>query len=367
MHKAKILVVEDEKVVALDIQRQLQDLGYAVPATVSSGKEAIQKAEATRPDLVLMDIKLEGAMDGIEAAQEIHDRFDIPVVYLTAYADDATLQRAKITEPFGYILKPFGERELHVAIEIALYRHRTEQKMQRYVAQLEGRNRELDAFAHTVAHDLKNPLALIVGFAEVLQAQYETMSAGEIRRSARTISRKGHKMTNIVDELLLLAALRNQDVTLEPLDMAPIVEEAVERLSHLIERNEVAIILPDTWPMALGYGPWVEEVWVNYLSNAIQHGGSPPRVELDADVRQLGDSSHARVRFWVRDNGPGLTEEEQERLFRPFRQLKQVGTQGHGLGLSIVQRIVKKLNGDVGVESEVGRGSAFYFTLHLAE
>ncbi len=110
--------------------------------------------------------------------------------------------------------------------------------------------------------------------------------------------------------------------------------------------------------MALGYGPWVEEVWANYLSNAIQYGGRPPRVELGATEQADG-----MVRFWVRDNGPGLTPEEQARLFTPFTRLDQVRAKGHGLGLSIVRRIVEKLGGQVGVESEVGRGSVFTFTL----
>ncbi len=130
MPKIQVLIVEDESIVALDIQSMLGSLGYEVPAVVSSGEAAIEKAAETHPDLVLMDIRLKGDMDGIEAAEQIRGRFNIPVVYLTAYADDETLQRAKITEPYGYILKPFGERELHTAIEIALHKHKLERELQ---------------------------------------------------------------------------------------------------------------------------------------------------------------------------------------------------------------------------------------------
>jgi len=129
MAKARILVVEDESVVAKDIQIRLRGLGYTVSGIASSGEGAIQKAAKTHPDLVLMDIVLSGDMDGIEAAQEIISRYDIPVVYLTAYADEKKLQRAKITEPFGYVLKPFEEKEVYSAIEIALYKHRAETKL----------------------------------------------------------------------------------------------------------------------------------------------------------------------------------------------------------------------------------------------
>jgi PAS domain S-box-containing protein len=125
----RILVVEDERIVAEDIKRSLQNLGYMISAVVSSGEEAIQKIEDKTPDLVLMDIVLKGDMDGIEAAEKIHDQFTIPVVYLTAYADEKRLQRAKVTEPYGYILKPFEDKELHTTIETALYKHEMEKKV----------------------------------------------------------------------------------------------------------------------------------------------------------------------------------------------------------------------------------------------
>ena len=129
MINKQILVVEDELVVAENIQDRLESLGYSVPAVVSTGEEAVQKARELQPDLILMDIKLEGEMDGVEAANQIWQRFNIPVIYLTAYGDDQTLQRAKITEPYGYILKPFEIRELHSNIEMALYKHRIESKL----------------------------------------------------------------------------------------------------------------------------------------------------------------------------------------------------------------------------------------------
>jgi CheY-like chemotaxis protein len=129
MDKAQILVVEDDNIVVMELEDSLQSLGYAVSDVASYGEEAIEKAAERRPDLVLMDIRLKGDVNGIDAAQEIHERFDIPVIYLTAYADEDTLQRAKITEPYGYIIKPFEERELYSVIEMALYKHRMERKL----------------------------------------------------------------------------------------------------------------------------------------------------------------------------------------------------------------------------------------------
>ncbi len=130
MSKVKqVLVVEDEIIVADDLRKRLTRMGYNVPVAVSSGKEAIEKANENLPDLVLMDIVLRGDMDGIEAAEKIHSSLDIPVVYLTAYADEKTLQRARITEPYGYIIKPFKERELQINLEIALYKYDMEKRL----------------------------------------------------------------------------------------------------------------------------------------------------------------------------------------------------------------------------------------------
>lgn len=129
MPDEKILIVEDEAIVAIEIQDKLKEIGYAVATIAHKGEEALQKVKESIPDLVLMDINLGEGIDGIETAKKIHSNFDIPVIYLTAYSDNETLQKAKITKPYGYITKPFNERELHIVIEIALYRHKTEKEL----------------------------------------------------------------------------------------------------------------------------------------------------------------------------------------------------------------------------------------------
>ena len=270
---------------------------------------------------------------------------------LTLFADHAAIA-VENTRLYEQAQKEIAERK------------RAEEALRQYAAELEARNEDLDAFAHTVAHDLKNPLGIITGFAQVLEEDYATLPDGELRRYLHTMAQSGHKMSSIINELLLLAGVRQMEVEMSPLDMASIVAEARQRLAHEIEEHQAEIILPETWPVALGYGPWVEEVWVNYLSNAIKYGGRPPRVELGATAASplAGGTEGGQIRFWIRDNGPGLAPEEQAHLFTPFTQLDQAG-KGHGLGLSIVLRIVEKLGGQVGVESEVGQGSVFTFTL----
>ena len=240
-----------------------------------------------------------------------------------------------------------------------------EQALRQLNAELQTRNEELDAFDHTVAHDLNNPLSLVVGFAEALECDYADMTRAEASLHLNSIVRSAHRMSRIIDELLLLAGVRRAQVQVGLLDMAGIVDEACQRLADVIEHSQAKMVLPDmsAWPAALGHAGWIVEVWVNYLGNAIKYGGQPPYVKLGAEAQPDG-----MVRFWVHDNGNGLTPEDQARLFTPFTRLNQVRATGHGLGLSIVKRIVEKLGGQVGVESDgvPGQGSSFFFTLPSA-
>jgi signal transduction histidine kinase len=163
-------------------------------------------------------------------------------------------------------------------------------------------------------------------------------------------------MSNIIDELLLLASVRKEQVKTSTVNMDEVVQSVLERLKSQIEEYQPQIITPTTWLAARGYAPWIEEIWANYLSNGLKYGGQPPRLELGSTAQADGT-----VKFWVHDNGKGLTPEQQRKLFTEFSQLDRI--QGHGLGLSIVRRIAEKLGGRVGAESALGQGSTFYFTL----
>lgn len=166
MEREKILVVEDERIVADDIRMSLERLGYLVCGLALSGSEAIEKVKELGPDIVMMDIVLGEEMDGIEAASKIRSSFEIPVVYLTAYGDERTLERAKVTEPFGYIIKPFEERELQSTIEIALYKHRIEKKLKESEQWLSTTLRSIgDA---VIATDKKGQVSFINPVAQAL-------------------------------------------------------------------------------------------------------------------------------------------------------------------------------------------------------
>lgn len=242
-------------------------------------------------------------------------------------------------------------------------RRRANAALQATTEALQAQNAELHAFARTVAHDLKTPLIGIVGLAQLLQLDHRNLSAEQIDTMLDQLVTSGHKAAAIVDALLLLAATTNSTaIPRQILQMERIVQELPPRLQSLITSYGATLVVPDHWPAALGYGPWVEEVWVNYVSNAIKYGGSHPTVTLGANQAVGG-----MVRFWVCDNGPGLDARQQARLFTPFTRLHQHQAPGHGLGLSIVQRIVSRLGGEVGVVSAPGQGSTFFFTLPATE
>ena len=256
--------------------------------------------------------------------------------------------------------------EIAGMLSVALHQAQLRASLALRTEELEAQNAELDAFAHTVAHDLKNPLGVVSAYSEFLATYIDRLDPSQLKQAAELTAQSALKTVTIVNNLLLLASTNKQAVELKPLDMAKIVQEAQQRLRNLILEYQPEITLPGEWPVALGHAPWIEEVWANYLSNALKYGGHPPALELGGELLPIVPGNHITswlARFWVRDNGHGLTPEDQARLFTPFERLSQANIGGHGLGLSIVKRIVEKLGGTVGVESAVGQGSTFFFTL----
>ncbi len=376
LNEASVLVVDDTPDNLRLLSRMLTRRGYNV-RPVPNGLLALESVRLEPPDLILLDIMMP-QMDGYKVCKELkadEQTRDIPVIFISALNEVFDKVKAFQVGGVDYITKPFQFEEVaarvktHLTIRdlqkgleeknAQLEQEVTERK--RVEATLQERNAELDTFAHTVAHDLKNPVNAVRGFAELLLMTYGQMAEADLKKSIKRIVQAGYKIEGIINELMLLAGLRQQVVKPVPLDMAEIVEETMARLASLIEDYEGEFVMPDSWPIAKGYGPWIEEIWANYMSNALKYGGEPPRVELGATERDDG-----MISFWVRDNGTGISQEEQQRLFTPFTRLEQVRAKGHGLGLSIVRRIVEKLGGEAGVESEIGRGSVFSFTLPKA-
>ena len=219
---------------------------------------------------------------------------------------------------------------------------------------------DLDSFAHTVAHDLKNSLGAIHSSSEVIIESVDDDNKEFLKELSLLVKESAEKTIQVTNELLKMATAGHQDIEKVPVKMDTVFCEAEKQLSEVIVQNEVKITVPGIWDSALGYAPWIEEVWVNYISNAIKYGGSPAEISVGSEKI----NGH-KIKFWIKDNGNGIAVEQQNKLFVKHCRLDPDKAYGYGLGLSIVKRIVEKLEGTVGVEStgEKGKGSTFYFIL----
>jgi signal transduction histidine kinase/CheY-like chemotaxis protein len=251
-----------------------------------------------------------------------------------------------------------GEAVFQASLRDITEHHRIREEISKQAAELRNQNIALDAFAGTTAHQIQGLLAQMVGYASFLQMHFMDGRSEEEVTAVQRIVQSGHKMNNVIGELLLLASIRDEAVQLHKLDMQRIINEAKKRLRYEIADRQPQLTQPDSWPVAFGHSSWVEEVWVNYINNAIKYGGDPLKIELGAVETENG-----MVEFWVQDNGRGISSENQKQLFKPHTRVYDRKVKGEGLGLSIVRQIVEKCGGKVGVESEVNGGSRFWFTL----
>ncbi len=221
---------------------------------------------------------------------------------------------------------------------------------------------DLDAYARTVAHDLKNPLNIINGYAELLEYETREILPEKNFDNVKSIVKTSKQMNEIIDSLLLLSQVRkSEDVSREVIDMEACLRGSIAKLENLIVKKNANIIKLNKLHYAVGNYVWIQQVWTNYISNAIKYGAAEPVILVSSERK--GDFYY----FFVEDNGEGLTEEEGLSIFKEFDRLgRHKGKiSGHGLGLSVVKRIINKLGGEVGVKKGKANGSAFYFSLPI--
>ncbi|MGL5080739.1 MAG: hybrid sensor histidine kinase/response regulator [Microcoleaceae cyanobacterium] len=370
MSNIRILVVEDEAIVAEDIAGRLEKMGYQVAGIVASGEEAIRLAAQFSPDLVLMDIILQGEIDGIEAAQQVRKQLNIPVVYLTANADDITLKRVGQTSPFGYLLKPFKSKELQVAIEIALSRHQAEVDLQKMIdtaqhlrQEAEARNHLKSQYVSMASHDLRTPISIIKMSAHLLECDSDLISHEKRQRYFQRIYKATDNLTQLLEDVLTLAQAESSETEVyrSPLDVVSFCRDLIEamqssagdcyRLEFACQQNAIEANLDEKlfWHLLN-----------NLLTNAIKYSpdNSKVRIELSTQDQWL--------ELRVQDQGIGITPEEQTQLFQPFYRAKNVGKiPGTGLGLAIAQRAVDLHHGKIEIESQLNQGTTFIVTLPL--
>jgi signal transduction histidine kinase len=380
MPNVKLMIVEDEEIVAFDIESTLKDLGYEVCAVVASGEEAIASASINYPDLVLMDIMLKGSMDGIQTAEKIYKRFNIPVVYLTAYGDFMTVERAKASEPFGYIFKPFEEKELHTAVAIALSRHDAEKRIRQALEKEKELNKLKSLFVAHASHEFRTPLSTIRASIQLLELYCQELLDSQKIKHFNRIQTAIDQMLRLLDDLLVIGQAEAGRLNFNPvsLNLVDFCHNLVENLPlnvkihyELHTNNSPLDVNPNSLGItksgasirqiisgqngiqAIPEAPkqitftykgdftnacmdedLLQQILNNLLSNAIKY--SPEGGMISFDISCEAEI----VTFRIQDRGIGIALEDQQQLFEPFYRARNVGKiKGTGLVFLLLKSV----------------------------
>jgi signal transduction histidine kinase len=371
MNDKKILIVEDDRVAGESLKENLIERGYTVVDVCPTGEEAIRKAGKTQPDLILMDIKLDGAMDGIETGRKIHDCLYVPIIYLTAYGNQKTLERAKITGPYGFINKPPRIGDITSAIEVALHKHKMDREQVKKKEAALKAVKAAEQFLAYFTHEMRNPLAVIKGYSSLLK---EFGASDEQVKFIREIEISTDRAAKLVDDLLDYSKMKVGKFILEPKDFAirEHIDHITDTYSRMFGKRGIefhAVIAPDVPAHVTGDPVRLEQVLGNLLGNALKF---TEEGACNVDIRRKepgkkGEAGKNNVTlvFSVQDTGIGIPEDKKAAVFEAFEQADPSITGkygGTGLGLAITKQLVEMMNGNIRVDSKVGQGTTFTFT-----
>ena len=312
--------------------------GHSVRCTVDAA-DALQAALLDPPDMFLIDIVMP-EVNGYELCHQIKGEpslQEIPIIFISSLDDTRDKISAFEHGAVDYITKPFQMMEVLARVNAHL---------SLWIAR-----REMQRFSQLVAHDLRSPLSNILLSAQLLQ-----QDASLAEDLSPQIEQTAESMSHIIDAMMVLAELHHPTPPLSKIDMLHIASQAVDMLAPMIRDVKAEIDIAEELPNTRGVPAWVLQLWLNFIGNGIKYGGKPPRLKVGGEL-----VSEHRVRFWVQDNGPGLTHEQQAVVFNAYKRGE--GSSGHGLGLAIAKRIVERLDGTVGVESNRDEGARFFFEL----
>jgi signal transduction histidine kinase len=363
--KARLLVVDDEQAQLRALCDTLEDQGYQVHGC-GSGDQALAALRQARFDLMLSDLKMPG-MNGIallRAAQAIDPM--LSGIIMTGEGSIGTAVEAMQSGALDYVLKPFTLSAILPVVGRSLTIRRLrmanaalEQRVREHVAELEATNRELDAFTRSASHDLRAPLNAVLGFSALLLNSLGPQLGPEHREWLGHVERSARSMSSLIDALMRLSYVGRQTLDVRSTDVAALVAGVVDDLRKEQPQRELTLALGEL-PAVHADASLLKQVFVNLLSNAVKFTRDTPKAAIELGSEMHGDE---RV-YFVRDNGPGFDAQHAERLFDAFQRFHNAAKfEGHGIGLSIVQRIVHRHGGRIWAESAPGRGASFYFTI----
>jgi signal transduction histidine kinase len=368
-----ILVVGDEAVLAADLARFIRQMGHTVDIA-HSGEDALRTAEAGNHDLVILDIGLQGQLNGIETATVLKEKFALPLIFVTAHGDAATMNRVKATRPFGFIFKPFKEAEVYNAVEIALYLHGTEQELRQRAEHLKGlledesiqlreaeRLAAIGETATLLGHDLRNPLQGLINTTFSVKKMFSAIPSpfvnDEFKQKALDFCAAANKQIFYIDKIV--SNLQDYAQELRPAKRSILVHDLIsDALSRVIVPENVTVCIDiDRDAERLSGDPLLlSRVLANLIQNAAQ--AMPRGGQVAITARKLA----RELAISVADQGPGIPEEDLKSIFIPLKTNK---AQGMGFGLAVCEKIVKEHGGSVEVDSTVGEGSTFTVLLPL--
>ncbi len=383
----RIMVVEDEALTAYDIKEYLEEMGYSVTSVVASGEDAVERAEQDRPDLILMDIFLQGPMNGIEAADRIHSQWGIPVIFLTAYADNDIIESAKVTEPFGYLTKPFVDKELGINIEMALCKAKVERQLRESNKRLEqaadelrvakeqaeSANQAKTRFLANLTHDIRTHLGAIMGFNQLLLEKCKDQDLPADADSLEyheNIQISAQMLMEMINNFLDISKIEAGKIEMSEEDFS--IQEMVRNISdihEMVARKKGVILACNISPELPAFmrsdRTKLIQILTNLIGNAIKFTPEGREVRL----RVMGDQEI--VAFMVIDQGIGIPKDRQQAIFGEFEQADDSTSRkygGTGLGLAITKKLTEMLGGKISVASQgVDQGSNFNVRIPFKE
>ena len=374
-----ILMVDDSRDKLLAMESILQSLGQNL-VKVNSGPEALRALLKQEFAVILLDVNMPG-MDGFETASLIRQRPSlehIPILFVTALSTtDADIFKGYSFGAVDYVLTPILPEILRtkVGVFVELWKQkralheqaeslrRLNQDLTNRADQLSAANKELESFCYTIAHDLRAPLRAMEGLTAALVDDFGSNLDALGHQSADRIRQSAARMDQMIQELLSYSRLSFVQLELQPVRLDDVVKDAISQIDYDLRQKKARLQVKRSRHRVLAHQPMLVQVVSNLLANAVKFCGEGISPEVIVREERRGDF----VRVWIEDNGIGIAPEHCERIFRIFERLhdrdKYTGT---GIGLAIVQKAIARMGGKVGVESEPGRGSRFWFELPIA-